>query len=122
MGRTVAEGPVVARPADTVGYIVVEAGTWVLGDGRTLLAALGTDTVAGTGDSPPYTYAGLTGEVPVAVAASTAGVDGGNGGWPVLWGALSPGLIPLAVEEDTRGDSERNHTAEQLGVLAIYAE
>jgi hypothetical protein len=50
-----------------------------------------------------------------------AGMDGGNGGWPLLYGAnpVSAAGLKLAIDEDLLFDSERSHTAEQLAVLAL---
>ena len=52
---------------------------------------------------------------------SMAGMDGGNGGWPLLYGsdAVSSTGLKLAVDEDQLGDSERSHTQEQLGYIAF---
>lgn len=52
--------------------------------------------------------------------ATQAAMDGGNGGWAVLYGSNPvTGDIDLAVDEDQIGDSERNHITEQVGYWAF---
>ena len=53
--------------------------------------------------------------------ASMAGMDGGNGGWPVLHGTNPVGSsgLKLAIDEDQLFDSERSHTPEQVAFLAM---
>ncbi|MEQ1824524.1 MAG: LamG-like jellyroll fold domain-containing protein [Pirellula sp.] len=53
--------------------------------------------------------------------ASMAGMDGANGGWPVLYGASPVGSsgMKLAIDEDELLDIERSHTSEQLAFLAL---
>ena len=48
-------------------------------------------------------------------------MDGGNGGWPILYGAtpLTPTGLSLAYEEDQARDAERRHTHEQVAYLAF---
>src|SRR5262249_17500660 len=58
---------------------------------------------------------------PTGAVASMAGMDGANGGWPVLHGtgAVGPNGLQLAIDEDRRFDSERSHTTEQVAYLAL---
>ena len=53
--------------------------------------------------------------------ASMAGIDGGDGGWPVLYGAgaVGPSKLNLAIDEDNMLDAERGHTDEQVGYLVL---
>ena len=48
-------------------------------------------------------------------------MDGGNGGWAVLYGAgaVTASSLKLAIDEDQAKDSERKHTTEQVGCLVI---
>lgn len=50
-----------------------------------------------------------------------AGVDGANGGWSYTYGAspTTATTLDLACDEDQVGDSERNHTAEQVGYVVF---
>ena len=52
---------------------------------------------------------------------SSAGMDGGNGGWPILYGAnaVSSERIQLAIDEDQLLDSERSHTTEQVAFVVF---
>jgi subtilisin family serine protease/subtilisin-like proprotein convertase family protein/PKD repeat protein len=53
--------------------------------------------------------------------ASLAGMDGGNGGWAMLYGhnAVTPEGLHLAVDEDQLRDPERSHTTEQAA-FAVF--
>ena len=120
VGKHVGEDPDTARGDETVGYLVVEAGSGAL-DGRGYTAALGSDALRGMDDAPPYTYS-LGGIATAAVAIATqGGMDGGNGGWAVLYGAdpVSATSLSLAVDEDQAKDTERRHTSEQAGYLVL---
>jgi hypothetical protein len=119
-GKSAAEDPSPARANEIVGYVVIEAGKGTINDVE-YVAAVGADTVMGVNDAPPYNYTinGLT-NVTSAVATITA-MDGNNGGWAILYGAdpVSASSINLAVDEDIAGDSERNHTTEQVAYIVF---
>ncbi len=117
-GMHVAEDPTAARGSETIGYMVFESGTGTLGSYQ-YEAGLGTDSVGGVDDAPPYSYPlQIDGNVAVL---SSAGMDGNNGGWPVLIGpdAVSGQTIGMAIDEDTLGDTERAHTNEQVAYVAL---
>lgn len=102
------------RNSETLGYIVIETSTGTVND-IAFAAAVGTDTIAGTGNNPPYNYS-VSGDFDTGILTQ-GGEDGGNGGWAVLYGAdpLPNGQINLAVEEETAaGDTTRRHTTEQM--------
>jgi len=130
-----------ARAPELLGYIVIEAGSGQLADGRRWVAELSPDALFGATDLPPYHLPLGLGEPArtlfgrilfsrggsaLSVVASSAGMDGGNGGWPVLWGRepvdLEADRVGLAIDEDQLGDGERNHTSEQVGYLVIAPE
>ncbi len=121
-GKTACEDSDVTRAAETIGFIVIEQGYGTLGS-VDYEAWLGADTVLGVGDSPPYSYSfqRAFASSPKIALASMAAVDGGNGGWAVLYGAnpLGPNSIDLAIDEDQLGDPERNHTTEQVAYLVF---
>jgi hypothetical protein len=54
-------------------------------------------------------------------AVSAAGMDGGNGGWPVLYGGtpVTEDTLVLGFDEDQMKDSERAHTTEQVAYIAL---
>jgi hypothetical protein len=121
-GKMVGEDGDVTRSTETVGFIVLESGHGVLG-GVEYEAALGADSVQGVGDSPPYAYGFGTpfSNVPDGAVVTMSAVDGPNGGWAQLHGAsaLSVSQMQLSIDEDQIGDSERNHTAEQVAYVAF---
>ena len=123
-GKHVGEDPDTTRADETVGYVVIETGYGNMGTVDGVLAytaALGADSVKGVGDVPPYSYS-LSGLSSASTAVVTmAAMDGGNGGWAILYGdgAVSPTSLKLAVEEDTAKDTERKHTPEQVGYIVF---
>ena len=103
------------RAAETLGYIVLEAGAGLL-NGVRFTAGLGADSVIGVGNSPPYTY-NVGNDYDIGVLTQAA-EDGGQGGWAVLYGAdpLPTNTVHMAIEEETvAGDTSRTHTTEQVG-------
>jgi hypothetical protein len=118
VGKHKGEDFLYTRTPETIGYLVVEAGTGAV-DGFTYQAALGPDTLRGAGDAPPYAYS-LTNEIssqsiPIV---SQSGMDGANGGWAILYGSPKlPYTLNLAIEEDQFLDYERKHTTEQVGYV-----
>jgi hypothetical protein len=120
VGKMVGEDPNATRLDETIGYVVVESGTWTL-EGESFVAGLGGDTVRGVDDAPAYTYSFA--ELPsiTAAVATQAAMDGGNGGWAVLYGddPVSTSTINLAIDEDQMKDLERKHTTEQVAFIVF---
>ena len=103
------------RASETLGYIVIEAGSATVND-ISFAAAVGGDNIAGVGNNPPYNYS-VSGDFDIGVASS-AGEDGGQGGWTVLYGTdpLPNNQVGLAIDEETvAGDTSRSHTTENVG-------
>ena len=122
VGKHVAEDPNTSRATETIGYLVIEATQSGTIEGLPFVAGVGSDIVRGVGNGTyEYSYTAM----PNAKTAvlSSAGMDGGDGGWPVLRGTnpLPPagGTIDLSIDEDQLGDSERNHTTEQVAYFVI---
>jgi hypothetical protein len=87
------------------------------------VAGVGSDTIRGMDNNPAYTYNyGVEFNSKTAVV-SQAGMDGGDGGWAVLYGAdpVSPGtgLLNIAIDEDQIANNERRHTTEQVAYFII---
>ncbi|MGB5706320.1 MAG: PKD domain-containing protein [Arenicellales bacterium] len=123
-GKHVGEDIVSNRNDELIGYIVLEARAYTI-DGTSLLAGVGADSVSGVGNSATgYSYAISNITNPEIVILSSAAMDGGDGGWPVLFGAdpVSASTIQLAIDEDQIRDTERNHTSEQVAYLAISTQ
>lgn len=120
VGRQTAEDPTVRTP-EALAYIVIEAGSGMI-DGVAYVAGLGSESVRGVDDGPPYAYA-LPDYLASAIAAvvSPAGMDGLEGGWPILYGAdaVQPAQLGLAIEEDWWWDAERSHTTEQVAYVVF---
>ena len=118
-GKHAAEDTNLTRTDETIGYFVIEAGTYDLPGGKTLTAATGSDTVFGMSNSSTG-YAYNLGSVNAECAVlSSAAMDGGDGGWPVLKQSVSGNTIYSAIDEDQIRDTERSHTSEQVAYLAI---
>ena len=87
------------------------------------MAALGGDSIKGVGDSPSYSYSYNAMPNSKTAVASQAAMDGGNGGWAVLYGSnpITPtgNTLKLAIDEDQAKDSERRHTTEQVAYFII---
>ena len=86
-------------------------------------ALVGADTVAGVTNSPPYTYTFDTSfsSAPTGAVTTMAGMDGGNGGWAYVHGSTmaTTTTLYLSIDEDQIGDTERNHTTEQVGYVVF---
>ena len=83
--------------------------------------AVGSDTIRGTGNSPPYSYS-LSGIAnPQAAVVSSAAMDGNDGGWPVLYGStpLTSSSLNLSIDEDQIRDGETRHTTEQVAYIVF---
>ena len=120
VGKHVAEDPDVTRANETIGYIVIEAGNGSI-SGQNYTAALGADTIKGIPNNPPFNYS-LTGLSSASAAiTSSAGMDGVNGGWPVLYGStpVTSSVLHLAIDEDQLKDSERKHVTEQVAYIVF---
>ena len=121
--KQVGEDPQTARVDEVVGYIVVESGTGTMPDGTAYTAAVGADIVAGMDNNTTgYNY-DLGGFNTQAAVLSSAGMDGGDGGWPVFRAnpAGNNNLV-MAIDEDQLGDTERAHTTEQVAYLAFGSQ
>jgi hypothetical protein len=120
VGKNVGEDPVPERAAETIGYIVIEAGSGTM-SGVDYVAAVGPDEVWGVDDDPPYSYpiSGLA-TASAGIVSQTA-MDGGNGGWAILYGSnpVSYDSLNLAIDEDRLMDPERNHTSEQVAYIVF---
>ncbi len=121
-GKTVCEDPSTTRVDETVGFIVFEAGHGTIG-GVDFEALLGSDTVQGVDNAPPYTYTFDTAfnASPQVAVLTMSGVDGVNGGWAQTMGAapLTAQTMDLVIDEDQINDPERNHTAEQVAYVVF---
>ncbi len=122
VGKHVAEDPDTTRATETIGYLVIEATQSGTIEGLPFVAGVGSDIVRGVGNGS-YTYSYTAMPNAKTAVLSSAGMDGGDGGWAVLNGSnpLTPsgGTIDLVIDEDQLRDSERSHTTEQVAYFVI---
>ena len=123
-GKNVAEDSDTTRATETVGFIVIQAGSGTL-DGSGYRTALGADTIQGSTNAiRSYTFSSPLNSTPAFAIASQSAMDGNNGGWAYLRGAsaLTANSITLAVDEDQIRDSERAHTTEQVAYFVSESQ
>ncbi len=115
VGKHVGEDPDAVRADETLGVIVVEAGTGEIG-GVPYEAGVGPKLIQSVGEAPPYSYA-LTAfsAAPEVGVACQVDMDGADGCWVGLYGAapLTATSMDLVVIEDEVGDADRGHVAEK---------
>ena len=119
VGKHVGEDRNATRLDETIGYLVIEAGTGTVG-ALEYSAAVGTDSVRGTQQGiTRYSVSGLS--TITSIVLSQAAMDGGDGGWAVLSGnsPINGTTVGLAIEEDALRDSERRHSTEQVAYIAF---
>jgi flagellin-like protein len=105
--------------AEDVGYIVIQEGYDVL-NGIKWEAKQTADTIQGLLNLPPYsTSFDQTFSAPPNVAlAFQQEMDGGNGGWALVYSTSSTQL-GLACDEDQVSDFERSHITETCGFIVF---
>jgi len=103
--------------AEDVGYIVIQEGYDAL-NGIKWDAKQTADTIGGLLNSPPYntSFDQTFSEPPNVALAFQQKMDGGNGGWALVYSTSSTQL-GLACDEDQVNDSERSHTSETCGFI-----
>ncbi len=119
-GKSVGEDPQDDRQSEQIGYIILEAGSGTIDDVE-YITNVGSQTIQGMGDNPPYSYSisGLS-DATVSIA-SQAGMNDNNGGWVVLFGEdpYTTSSLKLAIDEDQFKDSERQHNSEQVAYIVF---
>jgi hypothetical protein len=124
VGKHAGEDPRYRDP-EVVGYVVIEAGSGSF-DTTDYMAGLGTDSIRGVGDSPPYTYDvnGISDPSTAVAILGQAAMDGRNGGWAILYGdnPITLSGLKIAIDEDQAWDTERRHTTEQVGYIVFEAQ
>ncbi|MEL7311438.1 MAG: galactose oxidase-like domain-containing protein, partial [Pseudomonadota bacterium] len=118
IGKHVAEDTNVIRAAETLGYIVFESGQGTIGN-LSYQAGVGENTIEGVVEpAAPYNYT-LLADYDSAVVSS-AGMNGLNGGWPVMVGPqLAGSTLSLGVDEDQISDPERVRIDDQAAFVAM---
>ncbi|HFA50406.1 MAG TPA: T9SS type A sorting domain-containing protein [Bacteroidetes bacterium] len=119
-GKQIAEDTITARLDETVGFLVIEAGNYSK-DGLHFEARLGENSVLGVQSSLAGVFYQLELEKANHAVLSASGINGGNGGWPVLMGGqpFRGNAMYLAFDEDQILDTERAHIAEEVSYFAF---
>ncbi|MEM7563098.1 MAG: DUF6701 domain-containing protein [Pseudomonadota bacterium] len=103
---------------ETIAYLVIEAGiTGLLPDGHRFETIRSADSIRGWGTCSDSLFQLSYTSTPFVVATQNTR-DGGDGGW-LRRCNFQVDRIGLLVDEDMANDSERNHTTERAGILAI---
>ncbi|MEO0365579.1 MAG: galactose oxidase-like domain-containing protein, partial [Pseudomonadota bacterium] len=118
VGKHVAEDSNTTRLPETIGYIVFESGSGRIGN-IDYQAGVGENTIEGLVEpAAPYNY--TLAQAYDSAVVSSAGMNGLNGGWPVMAGAqLNGTVLSLGVDEDQIRDSERNRIDDQAAFVAM---
>lgn len=122
ISRHAGEDPDTTRNNEIVSFIVIEQGEGNISD-VLFKTGVGSDDVRGIDNNPPFSYDFVTpfSSIPEVGITTLAGLDGGDGGWSMMYGTnpLSTTQTDLVVDEDQLGDSERRHTTEQVAALVF---
>ncbi|GJM36204.1 MAG: hypothetical protein DHS20C18_52050 [Saprospiraceae bacterium] len=119
-GKHIGEDTQIGRAVETIGYMVLESGTYEIG-GVTFAAKVGDDLIRG----PVNSLIGRTYDTGLENAnhavLSPAGMDGGEGGFPMLFGEspFQGSDMALTFDEDIIRDNERKHASEQVAYIAF---
>ena len=118
LGKHVAEDTDTTRSTETVAYLVIEA-VGGAAAGLNCTAGVTADSIEGILQSAPY-VTNVGGQYASGVVSSV-GMDGNNGGWPVLYGSnpLAGGQLDLGIDEDQIRDSERSHITEEVAYFLL---
>ncbi|MEO1261422.1 MAG: T9SS type A sorting domain-containing protein [Bacteroidota bacterium] len=119
-GKLVAEDSITTRLDETLGIFVIESGNYSR-NGVRFEARVGENTVEGIlNTNSGYAYQ-LNLNKPNHAVLSTAGLNGGDGGWPVLFGErlFRDNSMFLAFDEDQITDTDRYHTSEEIAYVAF---
>jgi hypothetical protein len=118
VGMNIGEDPIKTRPEENVGYMVFESGV-IETESFSIKAVMGAKVINGTG----LKYYTDTFAADFAVT-SISGMDGQNGGFPVL--NLTPdnfqNLLYIDIQEDKLGDSETSHSVSENVPYLLFKE
>jgi len=119
-GKQIAQDTITDRMDESIGIIVLESGNHSL-NGLRLEAKVGDNSISGVQNSET----GFGYDLDLASAnhavLSVSGFNGGDGGWPVLFGEEPHrgSSMFLAFDEDMILDTERSHTTEEVSYVAF---
>ncbi|GAB1268339.1 hypothetical protein NBRC116493_15920 [Aurantivibrio infirmus] len=106
--------------SETIGYLAMESGEELSIGGETIKSLRTADNIQGwSNNCRNSNYPSSFSAIPLVVASQNTR-DGGDGGW-VRRCAISTSSVGMTIDEDRAADSERSHTTERVGLLAISA-
>lgn len=104
--------------AETIGYIIMESETEATLEGETFRALRTSNSIRGWNDGCfSSDFASSFSSRPLTIV-STNSRNGADGGWARRC-SLSASSVGITIDEDVDDDSDRSHTNESAGVLAI---
>ncbi|UHD17113.1 FG-GAP-like repeat-containing protein [Thiocapsa bogorovii] len=120
IGKHVGEDSVNTRANELVGYLVIEAGSGTVGS-LAYQAGVSTARVGGVDNAPPFLVPAALASPTATALISAAAMQGGDGGWPVLYGnnPLANAALHLAFDEDQIRDPERIHIGEAIAYIIL---
>ena len=118
-GKHVGEDTPVSRPAEIVGYIVMERGHSTSGGIEIESGRTGNVVVGYVGTKVSHTFSTPFAATPVVTVVSQAGMKGREGSWAVLTGANTATTLGVAVDEDQNADTERDHPTEEVDYIVF---
>jgi hypothetical protein len=115
VGKHVGQDTNQNRANETLGYIVIESGSGII-NGKIYEVGLGEDSILGMSNFSSVSYE-LASNPWEYTILNQAAMDGDDGSWAVLYDTdpIAENSLLLSLDEDQIGDSERNHTTEQVG-------
>jgi hypothetical protein len=120
VGKHVGEDSIKTRANETVGYLVIEAGSGSLA-GVAWQAGLTPLAVKGVVGNAPFAQSWSSPGPATTAVTSQAGMNNGNGSFALLTSpaATTSSSLRLNVDEDNFADAERTHGAERVAYLAL---
>jgi hypothetical protein len=124
IGKHVGEDTRTTRNAETIGYIVIEAGHDLASSPIEFETGRGPDIFTSyVGSKLSIAYQTKFSSTPVVAVVSQASMDGSDGSWAVVTTSnLSTTALGISVDEDQTSDMERNHITETVHYAAFSAQ
>jgi hypothetical protein len=124
LGKHVGEDTRTTRNAETIGYIVVEAGHDVKSSPIEFETGRGPDVFTGYVNMKlALAYQTKFSSKPVVAVVSQTSMDGPDGSWAVVTTSnFSASSLGIAVDEDQTSDLERNHITEIVHYAVFSAQ
>ena len=120
-GKHVAEDTSKTRVAESVGYIVMEAGRAISGS-VDVESGRGSDSfTAYTGNKYSQKFTKAFATKPVVAVVCQAGMDDVDGSWAVLTSDPTTSAVSVSIDEDQIANSERSHATEEIAYAVFSA-